>query len=148
MAPTLQARALAIRKPNNIVYSRLSNPRSNVISDKWKHDTSQDWEYLAKYFNDVSEDLIADNDLSRLDIHISAPSYGNRQIQKEQASPKYQVQLDCYTNSQNPSRLKNFLLSISRSTYTRVNGVTNVLPYGAKRWRCKRPKDFTSLENQ
>lgn len=39
MAPTLQARALAIRKPNNIVYSRFSNPRSNVTSDKWKHDT-------------------------------------------------------------------------------------------------------------
>ena len=72
MVPTSQARAMAIRKLNNIVYSRLSNPRSSVISDRWKHDTTQDWEYLAKNLDGVSAELIEDKALLRLDMHISA----------------------------------------------------------------------------
>lgn len=35
---------------------------------------------------------------------------------------------------------------VYQTTSTRAKGKTHVLPYGAKRWRCKRPKDFTSLE--
>ena len=75
MVPTSQARAMAIRKLNNIVYSRLSNPRSSVISDRWKHDTTQDWEYLAKNLDGVSTELIEDEALLRLDMHISATRY-------------------------------------------------------------------------
>ena len=75
MAFTSQARAMAIRKLNNIVYSRLSNPRSSVISDRWKHDTTQDWENLAKNLDGVSAELIEDEALLRLDMHISTTGY-------------------------------------------------------------------------
>ena len=66
---------MAIRKLNNIVYSCLSNPRSSVISDRWKHDTTQDWENLAKNLDGVSAELIEDEALLRLDMHISATGY-------------------------------------------------------------------------
>ena len=66
---------MAIRKLNNIVYSRLSNPWSSVISDRWKHDTTQDWENLAKNLDGVSAELIEDEALLRLDMHISANGY-------------------------------------------------------------------------
>ena len=75
MALTSQAQAMAIWKLNNIVYSRLSNPRSSVISDQWKHDTTQDWENLAKNLDGVSAELIEDEALLRLDMHISATGY-------------------------------------------------------------------------
>ena len=75
MAPTSQARAMAIRKLNNIVYSRLNNSRSSVISDRWKHDTTQDREYLAKNLDGFSAELIEDEALLRLDMHISATGY-------------------------------------------------------------------------
>ncbi len=35
----------------------------------------QDWEFLAKNFDQVSNELIAEKDLLRLDVHISAPGY-------------------------------------------------------------------------
>ena len=66
---------MAIRKLNNIVYSRLSNPRSSVISDRWKHDITPDWENLAKNLDGVSAELIEDEALLRLDMHISATEY-------------------------------------------------------------------------
>lgn len=75
MVFTRHARAIVIQKLNNIVYSPLNNYRPNVISDKWKQKTMQDWEFLAKNFNDVSNELITDADLSKLDIHISVPGY-------------------------------------------------------------------------
>ena len=75
MAPMSQARAMAIWKLNNIVYSCHSKPRSSVISDRWKHDTTQDWENLAKNLDDVSAELIEDEALLRLDMHISANGY-------------------------------------------------------------------------
>ncbi len=74
-ASNFHGRALSIRKLNNIVYSRLNNPRSNVISDKWKFDTMQDWEFHAKNFDQVSNEQIAEADLLRLDVHLSAPGY-------------------------------------------------------------------------
>ena len=66
---------MAIWKLNNIIYSRLSNPRSSVISDRWKHDSTQDWEYLAKNLDGISAELIEDEALLRLDMHISAIGY-------------------------------------------------------------------------
>ena len=66
---------MAIQKLNNIVYSRLNNPWSSVISDQWKHDTTQDWEYLAKYLDGVSTKLIEDKALLRLNIYILATGY-------------------------------------------------------------------------
>ncbi len=44
-----------------------------MISDKWKFDTMQDREFLAKNFDQVSNELIVEKDLLRLDVHISAP---------------------------------------------------------------------------
>lgn len=43
----------------------------------------QDWKFLAKNFDDVSNELIADGDLSRLNIYISAPDY------LEEARPRF-----------------------------------------------------------
>ena len=74
---------MAIRKLNNIIYSCLSNPRSSVISNRWKHDTIQDWEYLAKNLDGVSAELIEDEALLRLDMHISTTGY------LEQGAPRF-----------------------------------------------------------
>ncbi len=46
-----------------------------MISDKWKFDTTQNWEFLAKNFHQISNKLIAKEDLLRLDVYISAPGY-------------------------------------------------------------------------
>ncbi len=46
-----------------------------MISNKWKFDSTQDWEFLAKNFDQVSNELITEADLLRLDVHISAPGY-------------------------------------------------------------------------
>lgn len=46
-----------------------------MISDKWKFDTTQDWEFFAKNFDQVNNKLIAEADLLKLDIYISVPSY-------------------------------------------------------------------------
>lgn len=75
MACISHTRVLIIQIFHNIIYSHLNNPRPNVISDKWKHNKMQDWEFLAKNFDSVSNELIVDEDLSRLDIYISAPGY-------------------------------------------------------------------------
>ncbi len=68
LAPSLQGRARAIRKLNQCIYSRLINLRPTVVADRWRHDTSQDWELLAKSYNDISDALIADADLLRLNL--------------------------------------------------------------------------------
>ena len=75
MASTSQARAMAIQKLNNIAYSCLSIFRSSVISNWWKYDTTQDWEYLAKNLDGVSTKLIEHKALLRLDMQISATGY-------------------------------------------------------------------------
>lgn len=69
MALSLQGWAGAFRKLNNLIYSRLNQPRPNVVTDKWRHDSSYDWEYLAQNFDDISDDPIAENDLLRLKLH-------------------------------------------------------------------------------
>lgn len=71
MVSISHARTLAIQKLNNIVFFHLNN-RPNIINDKWKHNTTQDWEFFAKNFDDVTNELIANGNLLRLDIHISA----------------------------------------------------------------------------
>ena len=75
MAPSSQSRINSIRKLNNIVVSRLTHPRPSVISDKWRHDTSQDWEYLAKNYENLTTALISNETLLRLDLHISSTGY-------------------------------------------------------------------------
>lgn len=35
----------------------------------------QDWKFLSKNFDDISDELIANKDLLRLNIHISMPGY-------------------------------------------------------------------------
>ena len=66
---------MATWKLNNIVYTWLNNPRSSVISDQWKYDTTQDWEYLAKNLDSVSTELIKNKALLRLNMHILATRY-------------------------------------------------------------------------
>ncbi len=75
LVPSSQGRARVIRKLNHCIYSRLINPRPTVVADRWRHNTSQDSELLAKSYNDISDALIADADLLRLSLHISALGY-------------------------------------------------------------------------
>ena len=75
MAPSSQSCINSIRKLNNIIVSYLTHPRPSVISDKWKHDTSQDWEYLAKNYENLTTTLIPDETLLRLGLHISSTGY-------------------------------------------------------------------------
>lgn len=90
MAPTLQDQARAIWKLNNIIYSWLNQPRPNVVTNKYRHDSSYDWEYLAKNFDIISDDPIAENNLLKLNLYISAlgyledrPSYFTKVIEDE-----------------------------------------------------------------
>ncbi len=46
-----------------------------MISNKWKFNSTQDWEFFAKNFDQVSNELIAEADLLKLDIYISALGY-------------------------------------------------------------------------
>lgn len=75
MAPLTQSHINSIQKLNNIVISRLSHPRPSVINNKWRHDTSQDWKYLAKNYNNLITALISDKTLLRLGLHILSTEY-------------------------------------------------------------------------
>ena len=66
---------MAIQKLNNIVYFRLNTPRFSVINDQCKHNTTQDWEYLAKNLDGISTELFKNKALLRLNIHILATGY-------------------------------------------------------------------------
>ncbi len=66
-----------------------------MISDKWKFDTTQDWEFLAKNFDQVSNELIAEADLLRLDIYISAPGY------LEEGRPRFTEVMEEYKEESN-----------------------------------------------
>lgn len=75
LATTAPKRTFAIQKLNNIIISRLQNPRPSVQSDKWRHNTSQDWEQLGKNFDRFSPDLIRDETLMALYLHLSSTGY-------------------------------------------------------------------------
>ena len=75
MAQTLQDRAWAIRKLNNIIYFRLNQAHSNILTSKYNHDSSYNWEYLAKNFNTISDDPIAKNNFLKLNHHILLIGY-------------------------------------------------------------------------
>ena len=63
LVPTTSRRIIAIKKLNNIMINRLQNPHASVFSDKWRFDSSQDWETLALDFGGCSTDDIADKTL-------------------------------------------------------------------------------------
>ena len=75
MAPLSQSHINSIQKLNNIVIFRLTHPCPSVISDRWRHDISQDWEYLAKNHKKLTTAVISDETLLRLDLHISSTRY-------------------------------------------------------------------------
>ena len=75
LAPTTLRRIIAIKKLNNIMINCLQNPRTSILPDKWRFDSSQDWETLALDFGGCSTDDIADKTLRALGFHISATGY-------------------------------------------------------------------------
>ena len=75
MTPSFQSRINSIQKLNNIVVSHLTHPRPSVIRNRWRHDTSQNWEYLAKNYENLITALIPDESLLRLGLHISSMGY-------------------------------------------------------------------------
>ena len=75
MAPSSKSHINSIQKLNNIVVSRLIYSRLSIISDRWKHDTSQDWEYLAKNYKNLIIASILDETLLRLGLHILSMGY-------------------------------------------------------------------------
>lgn len=60
---------------NNIVYSYLYNSRFNIIRKKQKYNIINNYEFFAKNFDITIDKLIADQDLLRLEIHILAQVY-------------------------------------------------------------------------
>lgn len=75
MASTLQSYAQAIKKLNNLIYSCLISSHPTIVSEKWRHDTSQNWHVLAKTYNDISNEQINEAKLSRLNFYISTLGY-------------------------------------------------------------------------
>lgn len=72
----MSRRVKAIRRLNNTIAKRLCEPRPSIISDKWRHDTSQDWHLLSLPESaDSWTDLIPDKVLVGLKMHISALGY-------------------------------------------------------------------------
>ena len=41
----------AIRRLNKVIIARLKNPRPNILSNKWRHDASQDWHLLTTEYS-------------------------------------------------------------------------------------------------
>lgn len=75
LAPTASSRTIAIQKLNNIMIMRLRNLHASFLSDKWRHDKSQNWDVLGQNFESFSTDPIADETLFALRLHISATGY-------------------------------------------------------------------------
>ena len=46
-----------------------------MLQNKWRCDTSQDWEILEDDFNSVSSDTIPDNIFQTLNFHLSLVGY-------------------------------------------------------------------------
>ena len=59
----------------NITINRLQSPRPSVLPNKWRFDTSQDWEVLRDNFDSVSSDTIPDNTLQALNFQLSPLGY-------------------------------------------------------------------------
>ncbi len=55
--------------------NRLTNLRPSVLSDKWRFDTSRDWEVLEDNFDSVSSETIPDATLRALGFHYSPLGY-------------------------------------------------------------------------
>ena len=82
LATTFLRRTIVIQKLNNITINRLQSPRHSVLPDKWRFNTSQDWEVLGDNFNSVSLDIIPDNTLQALDFHLSPLDYLEKRVSR------------------------------------------------------------------
>lgn len=68
-------RKIAIWKLNNIMINWLANPRLSMLLDKWRFDTSLDWEVLENEFNSVSSKTMPYATLQALGFHYSLLDY-------------------------------------------------------------------------
>ena len=75
LAVTPLRRRMAIQKLNNIMINWLTNSQPNVLLDKWRFDTSQDWDVLRDDFDSVSSKTILDATLQALGFHYSPLGY-------------------------------------------------------------------------
>ena len=75
MVPLSQSRINSIRKLNDIVVSGLTHTRPSIISNRWRHYTSQDWKYLVKNYKILITTLISDESLLRLGLYILSTEY-------------------------------------------------------------------------
>lgn len=80
LVSTCQSRIQAIWKLNNYIYSWLIRSRPTVIADRWHYNISQDWELLAKSYDNISDEQINEVTLLRLNLHISALGYLKERI--------------------------------------------------------------------
>ena len=71
----MQGQAQAIQKTNNIIYFWLNQLRLNLVTNKYKPNSSYNGEYLAKNLDTISNDPIIENNLLKLNLHILAPGY-------------------------------------------------------------------------
>lgn len=75
MISTLQGQVQAIQILKNVVYSWLNNSHPHFVADKQKHNIFQDQRFLVKNFKNISNTLINDTNLLRLDLYILLPNY-------------------------------------------------------------------------
>ena len=66
---------IAIKKLNNIMINYFQNPHTSVFPNKWRFNSSQDWETLALEFGVFSIDDLVDETFQPLSFHISAIEY-------------------------------------------------------------------------
>ena len=66
LATTSLRYKMAIWKLNNIMINWLTNSQPSIFPDKWRFDTSQDWDVLGDDFDSVSLETIPDATLQTL----------------------------------------------------------------------------------
>ena len=75
LATTLSCCMIVIQKLNNITINYFQNLQPSILLDKWRFNTSQDWEILRDEFNNVSLDTISNGTLQPLSFHLSPLDY-------------------------------------------------------------------------
>lgn len=75
LATTPLCHLIAISKLTNITINCLTHPWPNVLADKWRFNTNQDWEVLEENFDSVSSDTILNGIFQALGFHLSPLVY-------------------------------------------------------------------------
>lgn len=47
----------------------------NIVINKYKYNSTYNWEYLSKNFDTINDDFIAENNLLKLNLHILVLGY-------------------------------------------------------------------------